>query len=227
MIRQIVLDTETTGLNPTEHRIIEVGMVESLDHQISHVEKQFYFNVPLRIDPGSYQIHGLSNAFLSQYPPISEHIDEIIDFLRGAEVFIHNASFDTKFLNMELTRLDRPLLATFCSITDTMSIARKKHKKYSLDALCKAYHLDSFERVKHGALVDARLLSQVYFQMMRSRPQLFGDILANDVAPFQDLDYTELVNLYAEDHLYVEHEEYLQFIQQSSEEEVLWNTIRG
>ena len=168
--RQIVLDTETTGLEPTEgHRIIEIGCVELIDRQLTGNNLHRYLQPDREIDEGAIEVHGITNEFLLDKPRFANICDELLDYLRGAELIIHNAPFDTGFLDAELRRI-KPhpgTIASICEVTDTLVMARKKHpgQRNSLDALCKRYGIDNSNRELHGALLDAELLSDVYLAM--------------------------------------------------------------
>ena len=168
--RQIVLDTETTGLEPSEgHRIIEIGCVELIDRQLTGNNLHRYLQPDREIDEGAIEVHGISNEFLLDKPRFAEVCDELLDYLRGAELIIHNAPFDTGFLDAELKRI-KPhpgSIAAMCEVTDTLVMARKKNpgQRNSLDALCKRYGIDNSNRELHGALLDAELLSDVYLAM--------------------------------------------------------------
>jgi DNA polymerase-3 subunit epsilon len=166
-MRQIVFDTETTGLEKSEHRVIEIGCVEMIDRRIVS-EQRWYLNPDRDSDPGAFEVHGLSTQFLADKPRFPQIADDLIALLRGAELIIHNASFDVGFIDMELERAGRPeRVAAFCKVTDTWQLAKKLHpgQKASLDALCKRYGIDNSHREQHGALLDARLLADVYLAM--------------------------------------------------------------
>lgn len=178
-MRQIVLDTETTGLEVEQgHRVIEVGCVELRDRRPTGNNFWRYVNPDRDIDPGAEAVHGISAAFLADKPLFHELARELFDYLQGAELIIHNASFDLGFLNREFLRcgIDTPL-ASVCTVTDTVSMARKMHpgQKASLDALCKRYGIDNTNRRFHGALLDAQLLAEVYLAMTGGQSRLLLD----------------------------------------------------
>ncbi len=178
-LRQVVLDTETTGLSVDEgHRIIEVGCVEMKDRKPTGNNFWRYMNPGREIDAGAVAVHGITNAFLADKPLFHEIAQALLDYLRGAELIIHNASFDVGFLNRELQRcgIDIPL-AEVCTITDTVSMARRMNpgQKASLDALCKRYGIDNTNRKFHGALLDAQLLAEVYLAMTGGQSRLLLD----------------------------------------------------
>jgi DNA polymerase-3 subunit epsilon len=180
-MRQVVLDTETTGLDPAQgHRIIEVGCVEIVNRRISARVLHHYLNPGREVEAGALQVHGLTNEFLADKPRFADVLDELIEFLRGAEVLIHNAAFDVGFLNCEIELAGRGLgtLDRYCTVTDTLALARQKHpgKKNGLDALCKQYGVDNSRRELHGALLDAQLLAEVYLAMTGGQATLtFAD----------------------------------------------------
>lgn len=168
-MRLVVLDTETTGLEPGEgHRIIEIGCVELL-HRRPADEYQQYLNPGVEIDDGAYEVHGITNQELADKPPFSNVAREFIDFVKDSELIIHNAPFDVGFINAELQRLgsDWGKIEDYCTITDSLALAKQKHpgQKNGLDALCKRYQIDNSARERHGALIDARLLAEVYLLM--------------------------------------------------------------
>lgn len=172
--RQIVFDTETTGLEAREHRIIEIGCVELRNRRVVN-EQRWYLNPDRDSDPGALEVHGLTTAFLSDKPRFPEIVDDLITLLRGAELVIHNAAFDVGFIDMELERAGRrERAATLCTITDTLKLAKQLHpgQKASLDALCKRYHVDNTHRELHGTLLDARLLAEVYLAMTGGQSDL-------------------------------------------------------
>lgn len=182
-MRQIVLDTETTGLEVDQgHRIIEVGCVELRDRRPTGNNFWRYVNPDREIDAGAEAVHGISVAFLADKPLFHELARELFDYLQGAELIIHNASFDLGFLNREFLRcgIDTPLTAV-CTVTDTVSMARKMHpgQKASLDALCKRYGIDNTNRRFHGALLDAQLLAEVYLAMTGGQSRLLLDAGGN------------------------------------------------
>lgn len=168
-MRQIVLDTETTGLEPQRgHRIIEIGCIELVDRRPSGRRFHKYLNPEREIDAGAIEIHGLTNEFLADKPLFADIVEEFLAFVAGAELVIHNASFDVGFLNAELGLLGRSgSLADSCAVLDTLELARARHpgQRNSLDALCKRYGVDNSQRSLHGALLDAEILADVYLAM--------------------------------------------------------------
>jgi DNA polymerase-3 subunit epsilon len=180
MTRHIVLDTETTGLSPQEgHRIIEVGCIELLNRRFTGNNFHAYFNPDRVIDAGALRVHGISNEFLQDKPRFSDQIDQFIEYIRGAELIIHNASFDVGFLNHEFHLVGKRYgsVEKLCAIFDTLTHARRLHpgQKNNLDALCKRYNVNNSNRQLHGALVDAELLAQVYLSMTGGQVSLFSE----------------------------------------------------
>lgn len=175
MARQLILDTETTGLDPAQgHRIIEIACVEMVNRRLTR--NNFYKRIhPEReIDPGATQVHGITLEDLQHEPKFAEIAEEFLAYASGAELIIHNAPFDVGFLNAELARIKKPGIADICRVTDTLAMARELHpgKKNSLDALCDRYQVDSSARTLHGALLDAELLSDVFIAMTRGQDSL-------------------------------------------------------
>lgn len=169
-MRQIVLDTETTGLEVSQgHRIIEIGCVELENRQLTGRHFHRYINPERDIDAGAIEVHGITATFLADKPVFSAVAKDFVDFVDGAELIIHNAPFDIGFLDSELSRLDRAAvpLAQRCEITDTLIMARSRHpgQRNSLDALCQRYAVDNSSRDLHGALLDAEILADVYLTM--------------------------------------------------------------
>ena len=170
MSRQIVLDTETTGLEPSQgHRIIEIGCVELINRRLTGNNYHQYIQPDREIDEGALQVHGISNEFLANKPRFEDIADDLMNYLKGAELVIHNAPFDVGFLDHELKLLNdgRGTIDDHCSVTDTLVMARKMHpgQKNNLDALCKRYDVNNTQRELHGALLDAEILSEVYLRM--------------------------------------------------------------
>jgi DNA polymerase III subunit epsilon len=169
-MRQVVLDTETTGLEvEQDHRVIEIGCVELFNRRLTGRAFHRYLNPERDIDEGALEVHGLSREQLAKEPRFADIRAEFLDFVRDAELIIHNAAFDVAFLDAELARLadDTPSLGAICRILDTLSLARQMHpgQRNSLDALCRRYSVDNSHRDYHGALLDARLLAEVYLAM--------------------------------------------------------------
>lgn len=179
-LRQIVLDTETTGINPKEgHRIIEIGCVELINRRLTHNRFHVYLNPEREIDAGAIEVHGISNEFLRDKAKFAEVAADFMAYIKGAELIIHNAPFDVGFLNHELGLLGQTdsSIEQHCSVFDTLSFARKKHPgaRNSLDALCKRYGIDNSHRELHGALLDAEILADVYLLMTGGQSSLLDD----------------------------------------------------
>ena len=193
-MRQIVLDTETTGLEVSQgHRIIEIGCIELVNRRVTGNHWHYYFNPDREVDIGAFEVHGISNEFLQDKPQFAELAEDFYSYVKGAELVIHNAAFDVGFLNRELSRLDDPLapLEDCCAILDTLMLARQKHpgQKNNLDALCKRYDIDNSQRSLHGALLDARILADVYLAMTGGQTS-FG--LEADQTTETDFEQVEL-----------------------------------
>ena len=185
-MRQIFFDTETTGLSPESgDRIIEIGCVEMVDRRLTGRNLHFYVNPERRSHEDAVKIHGLTDEFLADKPFFAAIADELLEYLAGAEIIIHNAGFDVGFLNEELRRLGRPKFATLAGkITDSLSMAREMFpgKANSLDALCKRLEVDNSNRSLHGALLDAGLLAEVYIRMTRGQNSLVIDSAESSAA---------------------------------------------
>lgn len=177
-MRQIVLDTETTGLSPEQgHRIIEVGCLEMINRRLTGNYLHFYINPQRSVERQAAEIHGITDDFLADKPLFKDIKDELLTYLKGAELIIHNAPFDVGFLNHEFKLVDSqfPLITKYCGIVDSLALARRKHpgQHNSLDTLCRRYNVDNSNRDFHGALLDAELLAQVYLLMTGGQTQLF------------------------------------------------------
>ncbi len=179
-MRQIVLDTETTGLSTSQgHRIIEIGCVELVNRRITGRDFHRYLNPDRDIDQGAEAVHGISIEDLATAPRFHEIVDELLEFVRGAELVIHNAEFDVGFLEHELELMEhpQPKIARHATVLDTLTLAREMHpgQRNSLDALCKRYEVDASNRDLHGALIDADLLARVYLAMTGGQAALSLD----------------------------------------------------
>jgi DNA polymerase III subunit epsilon len=175
--RQVVLDTETTGLEPSQgHRIIEIGCVEMVDRRLTRRHFHQYLQPDREIDEGALAVHGISNEFLADKPRFGDVVDQFLDFIRGAELIIHNAPFDVGFLDHELALLGdgRGQTTDYAGVLDSLELARRMHpgQRNSLDALCKRYQVDNSGRELHGALLDARILADVYLAMTGGQESL-------------------------------------------------------
>ena len=175
-MRQVVLDTETTGLDPQQgHRIIEIGAVELIDRRLTGNHFHQYLNPERDIEDGALEVHGISREFLHDKPLFADIAPEFLAFIEGAELLIHNAPFDIGFLDMELSLLNSPLrIESHARVLDTLELARDLHpgQRNSLDALCKRYEVDNSSRKLHGALLDAEILADVYLTMTGGQSDL-------------------------------------------------------
>lgn len=180
-MRQIFLDTETTGLYPAQgHRIIEIAGVEVINRRITNNHFHIYLNPDREIDPAAQEVHGITLEFLQDKPRFQEIVDEFLDFVQDAELVIHNAPFDVGFLNSELGKIGRADIETVtASIIDTLRMAKEMRpgQRNNLDALCRHYGIDNSQRTLHGALLDAELLADVYLAMTRGQESLMIDML--------------------------------------------------
>lgn len=178
-MRQIVLDTETTGLDPKQgHRIVEVAAIELINRKISERSFHRYLNPEREIDAGAAEVHGLTLERLQDEPKFADIAPALLEFISGAELIIHNAPFDIGFLNKELELAGLPSLSSYCpSVIDTLKQAKELHpgKKNNLNALCDRYQIDNSHRTLHGALLDTELLGEVYLAMTRGQDSLLGD----------------------------------------------------
>ena len=195
-MRQIVLDTETTGLEPKQgHRIIEIGCVELNNRRKTNNHYHQYLNPEREIEDGAYDVHGISNEYLADKPVFADAAQEFIDFIRDSELIIHNAPFDVGFINAELKRLGRQWgkIEDHCTVIDTLLMAREMHpgQKNSLDALCKRYEIDNSQRDLHGALLDAQILLDVYLVMTGGQT----DLLLHDDQPGNNQNSAEVRKL--------------------------------
>lgn len=183
-MRQIVLDTETTGLEHSDgHRIIEIGCIELQNRRLTANDLHYYIDPERQIDAGAISVHGITNEDLAGQPKFADIADELVAYLTGAELVIHNAAFDVGFMDAEMRKLkpDWPGFASICQICDTLLIARDRHpgQRNSLDALCKRYEVDNSGRELHGALLDAQLLADVYLALTGGQTNM----LLEDAAP--------------------------------------------
>lgn len=184
-MREIVLDTETTGLDPLSgHRIVEIGCIELFNHLPTGVVFQQYLNPERDMPPGAFAVHGLSEEFLAQHPRFAEVVEAFLDFVGDAPLVIHNAEFDMRFINAELTRLGRGVLPMSRSV-DTVRMARAKFPgaQVNLDALCRRFGIDNTARTRHGALLDAELLAEVYLELIGGRQPGLGLAVAGGAQP--------------------------------------------
>ena len=231
-MRQIVLDTETTGLEVVlGHRIIEIGAVEIVSRRLTGKRFHRYVNPEREIDPGALEVHGLTSEFLQDKPRFRELAAELLEFVRGAELIIHNAPFDVGFLDYELRLLDLQPISEHCpQITDTLRMARDFHpgKRNGLDALCERYEVDNSARTLHGALLDAELLAEVYLAMTRGQETLVMDLAparhgAGDAE--MDLSTIQLVVLRATAEELAAHHQQLEAIDKTAKAGCVWKRL--
>ncbi|PZP91957.1 MAG: DNA polymerase III subunit epsilon [Variovorax paradoxus] len=234
MMRQIVLDTETTGLSAaTGDRIIEIGCVELLNRKLTGNNKHFYLNPERDSHEDALKVHGISNEFLRDKPKFAEVADELLDYLQGAEIIIHNAPFDVGFLNKELELLGRgPITGIVDNVVDSLVMAKEMFpgKRNSLDALCGRLEVDNSGRTLHGALLDAELLADVYINMTRGQDALLIEVEPTDEAvttnevPRIDLSSIVLPVLVASEEEVVAHEAVLAQLDKSTGGKTIWRT---
>ena len=238
-MRQIVLDTETTGLEPQEgHRIIEIGCVELVNRKITGNRFHVYINPDRVIDKGAVDVHGLDNAFLKDKPLFVHIAKDFIAFVEDAELIIHNAPFDVGFINAELRRLgeaelppDKRGITDFCAVLDTLALAKKKHpgQRNSLDALCKRYNVNNSQRDLHGALLDAEILAEVYLAMTGGQSELLLELGAGEAKAglatgslSARLPRTKLAVIYCSDAENAAHQARLEAIDKASGGDCVW-----
>ena len=233
MTRQIILDTETTGLEPNlGHRVVELAAVELLNRQLSGNRFHSYLNPGRDSDTAALQIHGLSTDFLQDKPKFKDIVEEFLGYIGGAELIIHNAAFDEAFLDYELGLLGLKQLKEYCEgIVDTLKIAKELHpgKKNSLDALCERYEVDNSKRTLHGALLDAELLADIYVAMTRGQESLMMDIedgaSSRGEVAFASVKRELLVIAASPEELQA-HMLQLQEIEQASNGNCVWNKLK-
>lgn len=225
-MRQIILDTETTGLRTEDgHRVIEIGCVEMTNRKLTGRTYHVYLNPERQVEAGAMAVHGITDEFLQDKPVFSMVADEFMDFISDSELIIHNAPFDLAFLNNELRILQHKCksIAEYCSIIDTLQLARKLHvgQRNSLDALCKRYKIDNSKRDMHGALLDANLLTLVYLAMTGGQGSFFDlspshqdtqKANTDDVSIPSSLPKHQLIVLRASANELIEHTNYLELL---------------
>jgi DNA polymerase-3 subunit epsilon len=234
-MRQIILDTETTGLETTQgHRIIEIGCVEVKDRKLTGNHYHQYIQPDREIDEGAIQVHGITNEFLTDKPRFIDIAEDFIAFIKDAQLVIHNAPFDIGFLNHELKLMEYGAnVDSFCSVLDTLLLARDLHpgQRNSLDALCKRYDIDNSLRQKHGALLDAEILADVYLTMTGGQVSLsLGQHDEQSEAHIQSepvvnisSSRSKLTVIQASASELDAHDDYIQLINKSSDNTCLWN----
>lgn len=228
-MRQVVLDTETTGLEAKDgHRIIEIGCIEIVGRRITERRLHHYVNPERASDDGAVAVHGLTDEFLADKPKFADIADDLLAFVRDAEVIIHNALFDLEFLDAELARLGRPPFREHCAaVTDTLKLARELHpgKRNSLDALCERYGVSNSHRTLHGALLDAGLLAEVYLAMTRGQDRLTIDIAPGAaLGEFAPIDASQLIVLPASGEEVAAHEAVLDAIEKEAKGASVWRS---
>ena len=231
--RQIILDTETTGLEASlGHRILEVAAVELIDRRLTGNHLHRYVNPGRASDEGALQVHGLTEDFLRDKPKFGEIAPELLDFISGAELVIHNASFDLSFLNNEFGLLDLKQVREYCpAVVDTLALARELHpgKRNNLDALCDRYQIDNSKRTLHGALLDANLLAEVYLAMTRGQESLVMELETPAAAAAAlaalNVDVSNLVVVPALPEEVALHEKYLDAMEKQTKGVSVWRKL--
>lgn len=235
-MRQIFLDTETTGLDATAgDRIVEIGCIEMVGRRLTGRHLHLYFNPERPVHPEAVRVHGLTDEFLADKPRFADHAPAVLEFLSGAEIIIHNASFDTGFLNEELKRLGQPAVHTLVArVTDSLAMAREMFpgKANSLDALCRRLEVDNSNRAFHGALLDAGLLAEVYVRMTRGQDSLVIDVSAGSSDAHgelarRDLSQIMLPVVQASEAELRAHEEWLKDLDKASGGKTVWRRLEG
>lgn len=231
-MRQIVLDTETTGLDPKQgHRIIEVAAIELDGRKVSDRHFHRYVNPEREVDAGAAEVHGLTLERLQDELKFADIAKGLLEFLEGAELIIHNAPFDIGFLNMEFERLGLPPVTDRCGVIDTLKLAKDLHpgKKNNLNALCDRYQIDNSHRTLHGALLDTELLAEVYLAMTRGQDSLLGeedaDLDAQPALFAENMPRPVLRVLSASPEELAAHEQQLENIDKASQGKCLWRVL--
>jgi DNA polymerase-3 subunit epsilon len=233
-MRQIILDTETTGLDPAlGHRIIEIAAVEIVNRRFTDKHYHQYVNPEREIDAGAMEVHGITAEFLADKPRFRDVAKEMLEFIEGAELIIHNAPFDVAFLDHELALLELQSLRRYCpQVTDTLKMAKGLHpgKRNSLDALCERYQIDNSARSLHGALLDARLLAEIYLSMTRGQESLLMDMGESSSQVLESAlptDDVELIVLRATPEELVQHVSQLEDIDKAAKGDCLWKKMEA
>lgn len=231
-MRQVILDTETTGLEPAQgHRIVEIGCVEIINRRLTGATLHSYFNPGRDSDEGALKVHGLTGEFLADKPRFAEVFDQFREFIDGAEVLIHNAPFDEAFLDAELELCGQPKFRQQChSVTDTLVLARQTFpgKRNSLDALCERLGVSNAHRTLHGALLDAQLLAEVYLAMTRGQESFLIDVQGVSRGadlPDQQWPPMELLVVAASDDECAAHRATLAAIERDARRKPLWPVV--
>lgn len=234
-MRQIVMDTETTGLDPADgHRVVELAGVEIVNRLLTGNHLHLYLNPDRDSDPEALAVHGLTTEFLADHPRFPEIADRFLEYIKDAEIIIHNAPFDTKFLNAELAKAGRPRMEEVCAkVTDSLTYARELHpgKRNSLDALCERYGISNAHRTLHGALLDSELLADVWLAMTRGQNGLMMDFSDEDASSggshvqLERIDASSLPVIFAQAEELAAHESYLEDLDKSSSGGCVWRQI--
>ncbi|HXE19189.1 MAG TPA: DNA polymerase III subunit epsilon [Castellaniella sp.] len=234
-MRQVVLDTETTGLEPgLGHRVVEIGCVEIVNRRVTDRHLHLYLNPDRDSDPDALRIHGLTTEFLSGHPRFPEIAAQLADFVKDSEVIIHNAAFDVKFLDAELERASLPAFTTLCAgITDSLLVAREMFpgKRNNLDALCERFGISHAHRTLHGALLDSQLLGEVWLSMTRGQDSLLDDSVDGAAAANSaggaaaGFDASGLVVVAVSDEDLQAHEAYLDGLDEAAGGQSLWRRL--
>ncbi len=241
MSRQIILDTETTGLEPQQgHRIIEIGCVEMVNRRLTRRNYHQYLQPDREIDEGAIEVHGITNEYLADKPRFADVVEDFLDFVKGAELVIHNASFDVGFINHELAMLGKQWgrIEDHCTVLDTLALARSLHpgQRNNLDALCKRYMVDNSNRELHGALLDSEILADVYLAMTGGQVALTLDSQSGKESDQQSSGDASRIRRLAEDRPALrvvranaeeleQHERYLSDIEKNSGVPSLWRNV--
>jgi len=234
-LRQIVLDTETTGLDALQDRIIEIGCVELVNRRLTGNNYHQYINPLQEISQGAIDVHGITNEFLSDKPVFSDIVYPFLDYVRGAELIIHNASFDIGFLNAEMQHFDESMgqMSDYCQVIDSLAMARELHpgQRNDLDTLARRYTVDNSHRKLHGALLDSEILADVYLLMSGGQSDLVLDEHSNsseqneNMLEKQDFSNYELPVILASGEELKEHQLMLDSISDANGERVIWKQI--
>ncbi|WGE59247.1 DNA polymerase III subunit epsilon [Actinobacillus equuli] len=240
IVRQVVLDTETTGMSfsgPPQigHNIIEIGAVEVINRRLTGRTFHVYVKPPREVEEEAIKVHGITNEFLQDKPVFAEVADEFIEFIKGAELIIHNAPFDVAFMDQEFSYLENPppKTAEMCSVTDSLAVARKMYpgKRNNLDALCDRLGIDNSKRVLHGALLDAEIPADVFLMMTGGQLALLGeeDVAVNHesvadlgLGTITKFETSGLIVLQLSEEEQAAHEEYLKLIDKKSKGNCIW-----
>ncbi|MDM8562748.1 DNA polymerase III subunit epsilon [Candidatus Marithioploca araucensis] len=235
-MRQIVLDTETTGLEPKNHRIIEIGCIEISNRRLTEKRFHYYLQPDRKIDAEASTVHGITDQFLQDKPRFADIVNEFMAFIKDAELIIHNAEFDVGFINHELNLLNQNFkpLDQYCKITDSLALARKRHpgQKNNLDALCKRYNVDNSNRQLHGAVLDAEILAEVYLAMTGGQVSLLvqqNNVQSNGDSVIKRIsgNRAALTVIAPTDEELEAHEQRLAAIDKASGGKCLWLMVNG